>query len=198
MMKKAFILGSAAFLCLAIATGCTTLEAETAPSPLETAMPSASMEAPLNTPDASQAAQAEVYRLVGKEATIQVADAKVKGGAFYAGEGDDTMVFPLAEVAKALGWEVSEPADASGKTEINLTRDDEKVSIAYQKPNVNNVGTIAGVMVTKGGQPVSLGDEPIPHIDGMLYVTEAFLDKVLQEVTVAYDGALSITISAKA
>lgn len=195
MLKKAFALCLTALVSLTLATGCTTMEAETVPSPLETVMPSASIEA---QPNIAEASQAEIYRLVGKEATIHIGNVEVKGSAFYAGEGDDAMVFPLSEVAKALGWKVDEPAEASGKTEIKLTRDKEEVIVAFQKPAMNNTGTIAGVTVTKGGQPVSLGDEAIPQIDGRLYVTEAFLDRVLQEIAVAYDGALSITITAKA
>ncbi|GHU82453.1 hypothetical protein FACS1894196_0790 [Clostridia bacterium] len=155
-------------------------------SPIASAMPS---------PDASP--DMDVLRPVGEEAEIRVGTTRVPGVAYYAGMGDDTILLPLAEVARALGWTVTEPAAAS-KAEIRLTRAGaEDVAVVYTRPADASQASAIALTATKGGKPVDAGDAKARFIGDTLCVSEAFIDKALQSINVVYDGAATIDIEGK-
>ena len=52
--------------------------------------------------------------------------------------------------------------------------------------------------VRKGGEDVDLQDVPMAFIDGTLYAAEAFFDRALEEIDVAYDEGTRITVEAAA
>ncbi len=196
-MRKTMLLAMAALLCLTLATGCSTQAGEAVPSPTAPISASPSVLPSVSPGATGTAAQAEVYNTVGQAAVITAGTGKVNGNAYYAGNTKDTMLFPLGEVAKALGWTVNEP-DSVGNVEMKISKTGgDEIIVAYTKPELDNAGNIADVKVTKAGKAVEIGTEPMPYIGGMLYVTEAFIDKAVQEVDVTYDGALKIDIKPK-
>lgn len=181
---------------LLLTAGCTNNEPTPSPSPtvMESPTPVASPE---TSPSASPAAGADVFKMVGEEATITVGSTKLSQGAYYTSEGEDSMSFPLLEVAKALGWTATEPS-AEGIVEIRMTRDGmEEVNLKYTRPERGEDAKLTDVSVRKGGKTVDMPKDSAAFINGHVYVTEALIDKALQEIDMRYDGAKSITIEAK-
>ncbi len=200
-MKKSLKTAALLMVLLAVLTGCTANIAEEAsPSPTVSQEPSASpAPSAVASPKASAATEPQtmVFKSVGDAAEITVGTTKIRAGAYYTGESEDTMVFPVGEVAKALGWSVSDP-DAAGPVEVKLTQDGtDEVIIAYTKPEDDKDSPITPTSVTKGGKDVDVGKNPLAFIDGLLYGTEVFFDKTLQEIDVKYDGGMKITIETK-
>ncbi len=179
-------------------TGCASDNAQTAePTPTVAASesPSPSVEP---SPAASPAAEADVFKTVGEEATITVGTTKLNEGAYYTGEGEDTMSFPLLEIAKALGWAATEPG-STGVVEVRLTRDGmDDIIVSYTRPKEGMDAKLPDAAVTKGGQSVDLPADALAFINGRVYANEAMIDKVLQDIEVRYDGAKAITIETKA
>lgn len=193
---QAVVLSLALFTLL---TACAARGAE-APSPSPTvAADTAGTPAPETPAGAEPSPNAGVLKLVGEPAVVTVGSTKIHGAAYYAGEGDDTMVLPLVEVAKAMGWSVDEGVASAGPAEIKLTRDGaDEVVVTFVRPDAEMRGHVDGVAVRKGEKQADVSRQPTPYIDGALYVTEAFIDTTLQEVDVKYDGAARITVEAKA
>lgn len=184
---------------LGLLTACVARGAEAPESGPTAAAETDRTPAPQAAPDAEPSPEASVFRLVGAKAEIVVGSTKINGAAYYVGEGDDTMVLPLVEVAKAMGWSVDEGVASAGPSEIKLARDGaDEVLVAFVRPDGEISGRVNGVTVQKGGKQADVSRQPAPYLDGTLYVTEAFIDTALMEIDVQYDGAAKITIEAKA
>lgn len=187
-------------LCLGLLTmlvsGCVaSSEPETQPTPT---VPMEEYAAPSEAPKEAAAAEETetvIFKTVGEEAVITVGSVKIGAPAYYTDAGG-TMVFPLAEVLKALGWSVTDP-DAAGPVDMKLTREGaEEIVIRYTKPIASAKEQVEEVTVLKGGQTVNVAGEVLPFVDDMLYATESFIRKVIQDIEVSYDGKTNISIEA--
>ena len=162
------------------------------PSP--TVSPSATAT-PMATEDAAQS-EKTAFTPVGEDAQIMVGDVTLTAKAYYMGEED--MLLPVAQTAEALGWTAQVP-DAAGAVEMKLTRQgEEDIVVAYTAPEDDAPVALENVTVRKGGEDVDLQDVPMAFIDGTLYAAEAFFDRALEEIDVAYDEGTRITVEAAA
>lgn len=188
-MKKAMRAGAVLlFVCLMM-TGCAA----------NSAMPSPTATPPLTAPPETTqgAANPEVFVPVGKIAEIFIGTTKVVGSAYYIGEAQNTMAFPMVEVGRALGWTVLEPKNA-GAVETRVNKDGgELVIIKYTLPTIDFTGTIEDISLTKGGRAVDVGGSKQVMIDGTLHVTKEFIEKALEDIEITYDGETKITIAPK-
>ena len=163
------------------------------------AMPPAGMTpvpemSPMPTP--TQAAQAEIITPVGKRAEIHVGGTRLTDGAYYVGMNENEMVFPLVEVAQALGFTAQEPTN-TGNVEMTIRKEGvEDVVVRYARPGQGPVAD-AELTVMRGAEAVDVGDARHPIINDALYVPEGFLDRALHGVNVTYDGETMITIAPK-
>lgn len=171
-------------------------EPETQPTPT---VPMEESAAPSEAPKEAAAAEETetvIFKTVGEEAVITVGSVKIGAPAYYTDAGEGTMVFPLAEVAKALGWSVMDP-DTAGPVDMKLTREGaEEIVIRYTKPIASAKEQVEEVAVLKGGRTVNVAGEVLPFVDDMLYATESFIRKVIQDIEVSYDGKTNISIEA--
>lgn len=191
-MKRVLPLCAVLCMLLALATGC----AAGGESPKPTATPFEAPKAPSVSPK-GEAGQAAVLIPVGKKAELIVGTKKVAGNAYYAGEGEDSIVLPLTEVAKALGWAVVEPT-TTGPIEVKMTKQGmEDVLIQYTKPETEVLASVEELTATKGGKSIDIEDDPRPFVDGKLHVTKAFIDKTLEEISMEIDGETKVTIEPK-
>lgn len=211
-MKKVAWMLMSLLLLLAVATGCTT-NAATAPSPSPTVAGQPEGTAAPSATTGTQE-QVEVLRTVGEEAQISVGTNKVNGAAYYLGMNDNTILFPLAEVGKALGWDVDE-TNINGDRVTLKKNGAEEIIIEYTRrtgatgttvenktvANTNNTNgqviALEGITVTKAGAAVDIGNETLIHVDGKLYASEGFINKAMEQIAVNYDGKTSIIIESK-
>ncbi len=199
-MRKPIVI-LALLVALVLGTTACTSNVTPEPSPTATVEVSPSV-APAETgtpaPSPTSVAQgAKVFKLVGQAAEIMVGTTQVRASAYYTGEGEDTMVLPLAEVCKALGWSVAEN-NAAGPSEVRISKDGaETVNLTYEKPDHDADSVLENVRVTREGKDVNTGSHPFAYINGILYGTEVFFDKALQEIDVKVDGSKTITIETK-
>ena len=143
-----------------------------------------------------EAVQAEIIMPVGKRAEIDIGGRKLTEGAYYVGANEEEMVFPLAEVAQALGFTAQEPTNI-GNVEMTISKQGmEDVVIRYTRPEQ---GAVAGaeITATRGAETIDVTNAKHPIINNVLYVPEGFLDRALHEVNVTYDGETTITIAPK-
>jgi len=199
-MKKAIRMGGLVLTLSLLLAGCRANVAESpSPSPTLTEAPTPAAS-PDIVPEASPEVDVDRFEIVGEEASITVGTTKLRGAAYYAGDErtEGAMLFPLAEVAKALGWTVDEP-DVSGPAQMKLTQAGaEDVTVSYTRPSDNANGEVTGVTAQKGGAAVDVAGDSFAFLDGQLYAPEAFIDKAVQEIDVVYDGKQQITVEAKA
>jgi len=205
MTRRTLAIGALLLTLAMLATACAPTNTAPTPSPTVEQSPSPEPEtspeaSPEVSPEASPAGttgNAQVFRLVGEAAEIVVGTAQVREAAYYTGEGEDTMVFPLAEVCKALGWSVTE-SSATGQAEMRISKAGaETVTVSYTKPDANRDAVIEDAKVVKAGRNVDTGMHPFAYINGFLYGTEVFFDKAIQEIEVKNDGDRKITIETK-
>lgn len=177
-------------LMVAMLTGCAANSAE--PAPTTEPAPTAT-DAPADA--AAEPAEPFVLVTVGKRAEMVVGEDKLKDAAYYLGNDKGDMVLPLAEVSKALGFAVTE-GTGEGPVETTITKDGmDDVRIAYTRPKGETAQNVGDVSVQKGSETVDVGNMPMPIIHGVVYVTEAFFEKVLESIDVNYDGEQTITIA---
>lgn len=190
-------------LLAAVLTGCSSnVSVEVSPSPSVAPSPSdaAPGEAAAALPDATSnlTSQTDTFIAVGDKAAITVGSTKLSGKAYYPSGDEKTMLLPVVEVCKALGWQVEEPA-GTGASALKMTRSGmDEVVVNFNMPATDSMGALTGVTATKGESSVDAAGESFAWIDGQLYATEAFISKAVQEIEVDYDGAASITVNAKA
>ncbi len=192
-MQKAMRICLALLALAVLMTGCSA-KTEENPMPSPTVSPSATAT-PMATEDAAQS-EKTAFTPVGEDAQIMVGDVTLTAKAYYMGEED--MLLPVAQTAEALGWTAQVP-DAAGAVEMKLTRQgEEDIVVAYTAPEDDAPVALENVTVRKGGEDVDLQDVPMAFIDGTLYAAEAFFDRALEEIDVAYDEGTRITLEAAA
>lgn len=197
-MKSVRFILILACVCAAL-TACSTNTAAVETSP--TAIAPIATETPTEAvPEATSnfAEQSDTFIAVGDEAMITVGTTKLESPAYYPAGDEKTMLLPFVETCKALGWQVEEPG-SSGSGEIKLTQNGmDDVTVKLNVPAGKDMAELKGVSATKGAQAVDAAGEPFAWIGGQLYATEKFISAAVQEISVEYDGAKTITVSAKA